>query len=164
MRNGGIGVSKVESIRHDLDIEDFGELNSDAMRRLISMTGKGKVSVEELGEIASMVPHFSSMAVASLRSIADATVAAKASQEAALATMREAIASIERIASHANADNQTLIYSMDKIVEIAKSLENMNASNNGVFMESIKSFAKFSVYCLMVAGTVYTAINSKDKA
>ena len=149
-------MSDIESIRNDLKIESFEKLTNEQMSNLLQMAGKGKISVQQLEQIATMVPSFFASVVEGLHQV---SASAASSQDKALSGLKYAIESLERLTAHPQADKETIQLVAEKIIEVAKLIDNANESNNSFFGNAGGWFKAIAVGFVALIGLALAADN-----
>lgn len=145
-------MSDLETIKRDLKIESFDKLTNEQMTEILKLHGKGKVSVAQLEQIATMVPHFAAVSIEAAKAIAQTVVVAGSSQQAALTEVGKTRDAILSLASHPKVTEDILKLIIEKLSELAKQIEGMNGSNNSFFERVVKGLAVVGVVLVSLIG------------
>lgn len=145
-------MSDLETIKRELKLDEFNNISNEQMVELLKLHGRGKVSVAQLEEIATMMPHFVEISREAAKTIAQTAAAAGASQQAALAEIGKTRDAILSLASHPKVTEDLLKLIIEKLSELTKQIERVNEANNSFFAIAVKGLALVGVGLLALIG------------
>ncbi len=157
-------MNELDQIKRDLNIVSFEKLTNTQMYDLLSLAGKGRLSVEKLQQIAAMVPHFAEMAGKCADSLYKTAEGAASSQGKAIDALREAMQRLDNLTKHPSADAELLKLVATAIYDIATKVERLNESNNSFWKNAFATLGGVSALGVAVVGLAYLIDSDSSEA
>jgi len=126
-------VADIEKIKKDLKINSFDKLTKQQVYDLLRYAGNGKISVEILEQISKIAPSFINLAVDQIKSLSDVSESARAGHVGTKESIDSIVSTLSTLTQNQDLDLETKRFICEKLVELAKVLERVQADNNSFF-------------------------------